>query len=491
VKGDGRIVRRACTVAGVIVVSVVVDTAFRFWLFFPGFFQFDDWMTVTLRGSVDWQHAHHTHLLFSIWVLKRLYGLFGYHTWYVLVANLVLWHAGLAAVVLAVYRTTRSHHALWLLSLTFWPAVWVYLPLFWKDFTFGLLVWLGAGLCLLATTFDQPTTVGGRVRLAVFWIVVVAVFLAALYWRHNAIATVAPLSLYLAHRLGSAGSRSGFGSVAYVRRAGTAYLAMCLCLVFLVTMHAAIFGKPGQKGMTRHILLHDLIGISALSGRNQIPEAAYLPGVTFAKVREQYARSPTNIDSFIWGRMLDETAPVNLSREWFRAVRRNPVAYLRHKVRFSRSLLLGLPWLPGIRDLEADMRVEWADQDWFNAYVHDMMAVFPRRERSITFTPVRRAICGAALAATRAANPPLIVYLAGSLGGLVGCLVWIRRNALRKPSANHVDLVVLGLCSFLAALATLAAIAAFAPHPSYRYAFPAVLLTIFGWVVVALEWRRS
>ncbi|MEJ2189487.1 MAG: hypothetical protein P8Y93_08740 [Acidobacteriota bacterium] len=240
-----------------------------------------------------------------------MYEVFGYHTWYILLLNLVLWHAGLAAIVLAVYRTTSSRHALWLLVMTFWPGVWFYLPLYWKDFTFGLFLWLASGMCLLATTFGPAQSTRGKVRHRAFWAVVAVVLFCGLYWRHNAIVTVTPLCLYLAHKMVMAKGNRAFGTSGYLARVGLVFSTLCVCLVVLVVEHPALLGKPGQQGKTRHIFLHDLVGISVISGHDLIPDAAYRPGVTFADVRRRYAASATNIDHFVFGnhRLLDENGP--------------------------------------------------------------------------------------------------------------------------------------------------------------------------------------
>lgn len=475
-------------VAGFVAAFAAAEAAFRFWLFFPGFFQFSDWMAVTFPGSVVWQYAHHGQLLFISFVLRVLYELFGYHTWYVLLLNLVLWHAGLAAIVLAVYRITLSRHALWLLLITFWPAVWFYLPLYWKDFTFGLFLWLASGMCLLATTFEQPRSPVGKAWRHLFWAALAAVLFCALYWRHNAIVTVAPLCLYLTHKVVMAKARWAFGTFGYLARVALGFSAASVFLIALVVAHPALLGKPGQKGKTRHIFLHDLVGISVISGHDLIPEAAYLPGVTFEDVQDRYAATPANADRLMLSidRLLDENRPDKLTEEWIRSIRRFPMAYLRHKARFARSLLLTRPWLPTVRDLEADMRITWTDQSWFMAIIHDVMARFPLSERKITLTPRRHAICARAGAWTRATNPRLIWYLGISFMGLVLGTTRLARNVRKQSCLQACDRVVLSQCLFLAAVATIAIVMAFAPHTNFRYSFPAVTTSIAATITLAL-----
>jgi len=448
-------------------------------------------MAVTLPGSVNWQYANHGQVLFISFILRVLYEVFGYHTWYILLLNLVLWHAGLAAIVLAVYRTTSSRHALWLLVMTFWPGVWCYLPLYWKDFTFGLFLWLASGMCLLATTFGPAQSTRGKVRHRAFWAVVAVVLFCGLYWRHNAIVTVTPLCLYLAHKMVMAKGNRAFGTSGYLARVGLVFSALCVCLVVLVVEHAALLGKPGQQGKTRHIFLYDLVGISVISGHDLIPDAAYRPGVTFADVRRRYAASATNIDHFVYGnhRLLDENGPDRLVEEWARSIRRYPMAYLRHKVRFAKSLLLTRPWLPTARELEADMRVGWTDRTWFMALMHDVMARFPLSEHKITFTPTRLAIYTRARAWTLATNPPPVWYLAVSVAGLVVGMTRLAREVQKNTSAPKRDRLVLSQCLFLTAVSTVTIIIAFAPHTNYRYVFPAVTTSIAATIALALGLR--
>jgi len=482
--------RRTWQVLCVVITFAAAEAGVRFWLFFPGFFQFSDWMAVTLPGSVNWGQANHGQVLFISFVLRVLYKLFGFHTWYVLLLNLVLWHGGLAAIILAVYRVTRSRHALWLLMITFWPAIWFNLPLYWKDFTFGLFVWVATGMCLLATTFGPPHSAIGRVQRVLFWMTLGAVLFCALYWRHNAIITVAPLCLYLTHRAVLVRTGQAFGSIGYLARVGLSFSAVGALLVVLVAAHPALFGKPGQKGMKRHIFLLDEIGISVISGHDLIPKVAYLPGVTFADVRAQYAITPNNVDSFIFGRLLDENATQRPYEEWFQIVRRHPKEFLLHKGRFARARFLNRPSLLQVGALEADLRIKWTDREWFMAYVHDMMARFPIGERKITFTPNRLAVFKKARAWARPMNPRFVWYVVGSVAGLFFGLFWLARHANRGVCAQKGDRVVLSVCLFLASLATIAAIIIFAPHTSFRYAFPAVLTSISGGIGLALGmWR--
>ncbi len=488
--GDSRGRRQmAATVAS----FAIADIAFRFWLFYPGFFQFSDWMAVTLPGSVDWQYASHGQVLFISFALKVLYRFFGYHTWYILLLNLALWHAGLAAIVFAVYRATSNRHALWLLLLTFWPGVWFYLALYWKDFTFGLFLWLASGMYLLATTFGPVRSTSEKSRRRVFWVVVVVVLLCALYWRHNAIVTVAPVCLYLAHRVVVAKGGRAFGASAYLARLASIFAALSVCLVVLVMEHAALLGKPGQQGKTRHIFLHDLVGISVITGHDLIPESAYRPGVTFADVEHRYAVSPANVDRFVYGpnRLLDETGPDRLTPVWADSIRRYPMAYLRHKTQFATSLVTTRPWLPTAHELEADLRISWSDRAWFTAYIHDVMARFPLGERKITFTPARLAVCARVRKWTQAANPRPVVYLGLSVLGLVLGTTWLVRDVKQRACPPPCDRVVLSQCLFLAAVATFAAIIGFAPHGNYRYIFPAVTTSIPATIALALGLRGS
>lgn len=118
------------------------------------------------------------------------------------------------------------------------------------------------------------------------------------------------------------------------------------------------------------------------------------------------------------------------------------------------------------------------------------MAHFPPSERKITFTPPRLEICARARSWTHATNPRLVWYLGISVLGMVLGAIRMGPGVRANACPPACDQVVLSQCLYLAAVATIAVVIAFAPHTSYRYVFPAITISIAATIALALALRN-
>jgi hypothetical protein len=269
--------------------------------------------------------------------------------WFVLVRlipgplGLVLFHqllfwGGLVALALACRFSTAQRVAV-VLGVGLFPPVFALLGHVWKDMGFGAALMAATGLTALAARS------GSRRVQTLAWL---ALFYGAAV-RFNSVAAVIPLAAALIQVApGKAAlSRSRLASVTLLSTLGL-YVAATLIGWALDTRTGPHY--PGTVGIQMS-MLHDLEGISVVSGQNRLPAwvDVQFPRGDLEALRRDY--DPTDINRFVWRDppLLTQSpeAFAALVDAWTAAVATHPDAWLLHRARVMSSMLqLGSVYYP-------------------------------------------------------------------------------------------------------------------------------------------------
>ncbi len=295
----------------------LAGVALVFAVFWPGQMSPDSvWQLAMAREGVylDW----HPPIFSALWrPLDRLHpGPAGM----LLVEGATLW-AGLAIFTSAALGPGLLAGAAGLFVILL-PPIFSELGVIWKDVLCAASLLLAAGLLLRA---DR-----GRTRAPA--LVAVAPLWLAMALRYNAPFGALPLCLWAGALIWPKASKW---------RAAAAGLALCAALAGLAVSTSNLLTRHRMYPV-QQVFLHDLAAISLASDENLLPpylrDRRRLP-VTLEQLRALYRPDLADPITFAPGmRTADRDQVGELRRAWLRAVPRNLLPYLRHRLNMARGL---------------------------------------------------------------------------------------------------------------------------------------------------------
>ena len=125
------------------IISLIITLllmVFHFWLLRPGYFAYYDDSFVFAK-AVDHQFQNWFPVIIQIFQ-STLNKLFGYHTFYIFLVNIICWYIGLYFIVISVYKKLHSKKALLLFLLSFLANIFFMNTTHNKDVTAIMYLWL-------------------------------------------------------------------------------------------------------------------------------------------------------------------------------------------------------------------------------------------------------------------------------------------------------------------------------------------------------------
>jgi hypothetical protein len=291
--------------------------------FYPGYMSTDSvfqlWQART--GSFD---AWHPPVM--AWVWSQLDGVLPGPGGMLVLQNAMFW-AGLGLA--AAFTIRSSLGAVLVLVIGLLPPVFALLGTIWKDVQMGAALVLAVGLMLGAERRRSRTLLLAAV--APLW------YAAAV--RLNAATAILPIAVWwglLAIRLWKPALRGAWSA------AVGAALTMLLTWTAGLATAAVLHGQPTYP--LQDCFVHDLVAISMVSGRDELPAWEY-EGTGTAPIEYQRTQySPITVDPLVYARhgyrhVTDPEKVSDLRRHWVDAVLRHPGAWFQHRLSvFSRLL---------------------------------------------------------------------------------------------------------------------------------------------------------
>lgn len=313
------------------------------WLFYPGFVSFDtahQWYQVRHGEYSD----HHPPLMAFLWSLTEPL-LPGPGSPFLF--QVAIWWAALAVIAAQLFRRASSQ-ALAVLLVGFAPPLFVLLVHVWKDVT--LMAWMLAVAAILILERSRPE----RDRRLLVAAAVMLVGIGAL--RHNALAAVLPLTVYIVGRWLSGGRQ----------RVSLWRLSIGSLLLFVViAMTSQLPARHPQVERVQFwptVALWDLAAVSIAENRVLIPDSLQLRPLT-PEILAEHFQPDVNVPLFMPSDLLkvsvvspySDAELAQLRAAWLALPFRHSGAYFHHRWRLLRSQI-GLP-IGGLRppqDVMAD-----------------------------------------------------------------------------------------------------------------------------------------
>lgn len=411
--------------------AALFGAAATLWLFYPGFVSFDtahQWYQVRHGEYSD----HHPPLMAFLWSLTEPL-LPGPGTPFLF--QVVIWWSALAVIAAQLFQRA-SRQLLAVLLVGFAPPLFVLLVHVWKDVT--LMAWLLAAAAILIVERSRQE----RDRRLLVAAVILLVGVAAL--RHNALAAVLPLSVYIAWRWWDGGRQL----VPWQRLISTSLLLFVA--IALVSQLPARHPRVERVQFWPTVALWDLAAVSIAENRVLIPASLQLRTLT-PDILAEHFQPDVNVPLFMPSDLLkvsvvapySEQELAQLRAAWLALPFQNSRAYFHHRWRLARAQI-GLP----MRGMSAPQDL-MADYTPFRDNPPLQVPTLPLRQQALDWL---RSLSGTPWLA---AWPWLLASL------VIAVLLWRRRR--RSPQA------VLGLTLLASGWAYALPLAVLAASAELRY----------------------
>ena len=294
---------------------------FHFWLGFPGYFQnVDNYLIIDQSiGGI----TNNTHPVIIALSLRLFYILFGYHSFYIFLINLICWYSGLSLVIIGLYKRFNKRLFIFLFILSYIGNIFFQNFFQLKDVTTSMYIWLASSIMFFITAIN---TNKNSIKIIIYSIVILLLLLATL-WRHNAIVSVYPLFIFITFKL--LNNKNYKKNKKYITIFISCMLLIAILLVVVVKgfPYIILSNKDNVSFPTDVIYMLDIVALAVLSNDDKlIPDDWYINNSNFDNIKDKYNKNPLWIDY-----MFVDIAPKNVKQKFKEAVIKYPFYYLKQK----------------------------------------------------------------------------------------------------------------------------------------------------------------
>ena len=304
---------------------------FQFWLCFPGMTEGDTWFIFlkVMEGNnySDWHNA------FIQIFLNSLCRLFGYHTFYMFLFNLIFWYIGLSIIIISLYLKFKNKYILWLFALSFLPNIF-YMNIWKLKDTFALsFFWIASSLIFFTTLIKVKNN---KVNI-ILNILSILLLICAMLSRHNFIVTVYPVFLIFAYRILK--NKNIINIKQYAAKFLCIMLLFAICLLGIYKLFPKLpIIDHNERNPTNPIYALQIARIAVLSNdESVIPSKLYQQGKGFNDILKDYENFPARYRAsdylyeytFYYDKLNDG------KKYLIKAILKQPVAYINFLSKYA------------------------------------------------------------------------------------------------------------------------------------------------------------
>lgn len=303
--------------------------AFTFYLGFPGFLIDGD-----IFKALDLNKQNFAPVI-TAYVLEILYFIFGKHTYYLFLINLITFYVGIYFLIAGFYLRFRSYFALFLMF-----------PLFIGNIYFSHFVSMNyvamanmifcAGSLVLFCILVHPKT---RLLKLLYIFIAILLFLAIL-WRHNAIFSVFPLCFILIYLLLE---DRGLSKKAFIKLYAKGIVICVFVCLFVVIVIPKILTTNSLSSPSHHIFLHQIVGTCIKNDDSScIKNEWYNIEHNWENAKRIYLENPFFSDPM---NGIFSSGEINgLFLSWLKVITKYPLNYLEYQSGFFRYMWFESPF---------------------------------------------------------------------------------------------------------------------------------------------------
>ena len=444
------------------IISLIITLlliVFHFWLLRPGYFYYYDDAFIFAR-AVDHQFQNWFPVIIQVFQ-STLNKLFGYHTFYIFLVNIICWYIGLYFIVISVYKKLHSKKAILLFLLSFLANIFFMNTTHNKDVTSVMYLWLVYSIVFFIISFE----IKKKKILIPISIILTILLICSLLWRHNMIVTIYPIFILFTYMI----LKNKFNNMKlYAISFISMMLIFAFLLIFILKINPYIWIKDinifkSTNNATKHLFMLQIAGTAAISDDDSlIPDDWYFEGKDFEYMKKLYMNNRVNADLYkdnvnIMPFKLYEID--NLKDVWIKYILKHPISYFKHIINYI-NVIFRIP-TPILNDKNIQVK---SGMFGFSDYYDNS---------GITLTPLRKTIYNILYYILLDINILVFIIIAIFIFFISG-FIWIFKSYYRG------NMLLLVFCSAFASFATSMIVGLFTPLPLYRYIYPVSVITIIS-----------
>ena len=433
---------------------------FQFWLGFPGWFQNPD----LYLGSMNPNNLGNWHPVLIQLTLICLYKIFGIHSYYLFLINLILFYSGLILIIISLYHKFKNKNLILLYLLIFVKEIFFMNISEIKDSTAALFIWLLYSLIF----FQLLVKINNKHIKLLLKIFTAIILLFGLLWRHNMIVTIFPIFILFVYQYLKNKEIKSIKN--YIKSSVILMLLSAIILVGIVKVFPYIWIKDYKKELTTNSIF--LIQIAACSipenDDSLIPLDWYEEGKTFENVKELYNINPFYSDSF--GMPWRDERPFKfekldgLEKVWIKYILKYPINYIKH-ININLIAYINKSGYFPISDVNQIQEVYNNNTELINK--------LNENEQKITFTPLRYNIYDFLF--NSSIHIPVIYPVIISFIIFIITFIFIFIKKI-----FYSDILIYSFSISLSSIATLWIVVLFTPDVIFRYIYPVYPISIIS-----------
>ncbi|MEI0612466.1 hypothetical protein [Brachyspira pilosicoli] len=441
-------------------IITVLLILFHFWLLQPGYFcYYDD--IVAFARAIDGKFRNDYPVIIQLFqtVLNKI---FGYHTFYVFLVNIICWYIGLYFIVISVYKKTKLKKSILLFLLSFLANIFFMNTTHNKDITATAYLWLIYSIMFFIISFEIK-----NIKILIPISIILSILLiCSLLWRHNMIVTIYPIFILFAYII----LKNRFNNIKiyFISFLFIMFISAFL-LIFIYKVNPYIWIKDdntmkySQKASTSHLFMLQIVGTAVLSDDDSfIPKDWYIEGKDFEYLKKLYMNNRVNADVYKYdiNIMPFKFYEINNVKEvWIKYIKKHPISYMKHIINYMISMFR-------VRTPIFDYKSIQCKSDLFGFLDY-------YDNSGITFTPIKEKIYNILYYSLLEINV-LVFIIIGILIFFISGLIWIFKSNYRC------NLLLLTFCASFSSFATSMIVGLFTPVTMYRYIYPVIPITLIS-----------
>ena len=261
---------------------------FQFWIGFPGYFQSPD----LYWGSMNPNKLGNWHPVLIQLTLICLYKIFGVHSYYLFLINLILFYSGLVLIIISLFYKFKNKNVILLYLLIFIKEIFFMNFSELKDSTAALFIWLLYSLIF----FQLLVKINNKHIKLLLKIFTAIILLFGLLWRHNMIVTIYPIFILFVYQYLK--NKEIKSIKKYIKSFVLSMLLSAFILVAIFLIFPMMF-EHLKVYPNKLMFLHQIAACAVpANDGSMIPLDWYESGKTFEDVKKGYNDNPLNADNF-------------------------------------------------------------------------------------------------------------------------------------------------------------------------------------------------
>ncbi|WP_300716445.1 hypothetical protein [uncultured Brachyspira sp.] len=299
------------------------------WIGFPGYFYSPDNINI-LTQSVQKNYSNWHPVTIAV-TLNFLYKLFGQHTFYLTLINLICLYSGLILIAVSLYLKTKNRNIMFIYFISFIPNFYFTVITQLKDVTASMYLWLA--ICIIFFMILIPIK---RLILKIFiYLFVFILIIFSLLWRHNMIVSIYPIILFLiflaVYKLNIENKIKNI----FIYLSISLLAALVLILILKITPHIFIKNQINLNLNTpNHIFLIQIASCAVPNNDDSlIPTNWYEKEKNFEDLKEMYSVNKYDADAYSvsWRkeRIFKPVYLEDISKIWMSYIMKYPYSYFK------------------------------------------------------------------------------------------------------------------------------------------------------------------